>query len=322
MGSDPIITLVIPAFNESKMIARTFPYIKELDYDPELLELILVDNGSTDGTPEVAGTFGFRVIYAPGKTIAQMRNLGARNGKGDLIAFLDADCIACSEWFRKGVSHLADPGICAVGTVAAPPPAEATWVERNWQLLSSTAGCDRVRNVEWLSSFNLLVRRSAFEKVGGFAEDLVTCEDSDLGHKLKREGRLILDGTMKTVHLRDSKTIREFIRREYWRGKGNLKSFFRHRSSFRELPSLLLPLVYSALFFALFPIVVIARRAGWWLLPPVGLFVLGAPFLMIARKSVPLRYVVRLKGPYLLSALYLLSRGCAFFPLGKARRSS
>jgi len=100
--------------------------------------------------------------------------------------------------------------------------------------------------VDWLPSANLIVRRRAFNQVNGFNEILITCEDSDLGYRLKSFGKIINAPGALVYHLREPKTFMEFFKKEVWHSGGNLTGAFNHGFKFRELPSLVLPALFGA----------------------------------------------------------------------------
>src|SRR5204862_1128234 len=117
-------------------------------------------------------------------------------------------------------------------------PAGAPWVERVWAHHRHRG--NRRRCVEWLPTENLAVRRTAFNKVGGFNETLSTCEDVDLCYRLGALCRITNDPDMRSIHLGEAKSLRSFFKKEAWRGRGNLAGFLSHRLKFSELPSVLL----------------------------------------------------------------------------------
>ena len=99
----------------------------------------------------------------------------------------------------------------------SPPAASCTWVERAMFDLTYAGQTEETRIVRWVPTYNLLVRRSAFEAVGGFDESLATCEDCDLGYKLAHLGPQILDRRTTFSHDGDLRTLGELFRREAWR---------------------------------------------------------------------------------------------------------
>ncbi|GFO66562.1 hypothetical protein GMLC_01410 [Geomonas limicola] len=241
-------SVVIPAKNEERHIGRCLDSLAALDWDPAQYEIVVVDNGSCDATVAIAREMGAIVLEAPGATIASLRNLGAARGSGELIAFLDADCAVTVPWLKAASRYLAADGPVAFGSPVLVPDG-GTWVQTAWFKVRGKP--NQVVPVEWLESANLFVRRSAFEKVGGFDERLVTCEDYDLTTRLREVGELLCDARVAALHFREPATIAEFFKKERWRGLSNYRELGRRRVTLRELPSLLLPLGALAVSIAL-----------------------------------------------------------------------
>ena len=93
----PTIGLVIPAYNATNFLPRTLTCVRELEYPDRLLEVVVVDDGSTDATTPVAeeclkdAAFSWRVLRQDNRGPAAARNLGWRNVRGHWIQFLDSD---------------------------------------------------------------------------------------------------------------------------------------------------------------------------------------------------------------------------------------
>jgi glycosyltransferase involved in cell wall biosynthesis len=105
-------SVVIPALNEELMIREALTNIRRQDIP---VELIVIDNGSTDNTPKIAEKYCDKVYIKPGYSLADLRDFGVRNSSGDIIVTTDADCIAPAGWLSKLVKEFEDPKIIAVG---------------------------------------------------------------------------------------------------------------------------------------------------------------------------------------------------------------
>lgn len=241
LTTEPSVTFVIPVLNAEATLGACLDAILATEARGDRREILVLDNGCTDRTVAIAEERGVRVIRGTGLTIAAVRNLGGRLASGEVIAFVDSDCLIAPDWSEHGLRHFVDP---AVGAVGAPTeiPDDATWVQRAWRLhrhRKSSSG-----RVEWLPTENLLVRRSAFEDIGGFNEALVTCEDVDFCYRLGSRYSIISDPALRSIHLGEAPTLLRFFRKEAWRGRGNLAGFRAHGFHVGELPSVLLPLYY------------------------------------------------------------------------------
>lgn len=103
---------MIPALNEEEGIEECLQSIRRQEIP---VELILIDNGSTDRTPEIAEKLCDKVYYKPGCSLAKMRDFGAREASGEIIVTTDADCVAPPGWLTRLTSAFENPGIIAVG---------------------------------------------------------------------------------------------------------------------------------------------------------------------------------------------------------------
>jgi mycofactocin system glycosyltransferase len=159
--------------------------------------VVVVDDGSTDGSGEVARGHGARVVSRaqPGGPAAA-RNLGWRStDKGAVLAFVDSDCLPDPDWLERLLPHFADPEVGAV----APRLTGGTGTEKNavscydntcsaLDLGPRPAAVRPGTRVSYVPAAALVVRRAALEAVGGFDEALPTGEDVDLVWRLADAG--------------------------------------------------------------------------------------------------------------------------------------
>jgi glycosyltransferase involved in cell wall biosynthesis len=242
MDKYPFISIIIPTLNEEKYLPTCLESIRAIEYPKNRYEVIVTDNGSIDSTVKIATEFGARVLHESTCRVSGLRNRGAELSAGSILAFLDSDCSVEKDWLKIGMRYWNVRGVCAWGSPAV-PPANATWVQNTWFLIRKKPS--GVQDVDWLESMNLFIRKSDFVEVGGFGETLETCEDVDLCYRLKERGRIVSDADIKAIHYGEASTIREFTRKEIWRGASNFKGAFRHGFSPREIPSLFIPLYYG-----------------------------------------------------------------------------
>jgi GT2 family glycosyltransferase len=238
----PTFSIIIPALNEEKHLPACLRSIQNLDYPKDRYQVILVDNGSTDRTCDIGRQFGVTLLRDDRLTVSGLRNLGAKNAQSEILAFVDADCTISFDWLNAASAHSGTPRLAAWGAPAAPPP-EATWVQKTWYLVRKKT--EGVQRVDWLESMNLFVKKDLFVQVGGFNEKLTTCEDVDLCYRLKKLGAIVADDRILVLHYGEAATVREFIRKELWRGIGNFAGVASHGISLAELPSLAVPVYFG-----------------------------------------------------------------------------
>lgn len=217
------ISFIIPVLNGEKHLDQCLAHIgSEMSGSDEI---IVVDNGSTDNTVSIARRReNVRVLEHPELTVGGLRNRGAQISSGDVLAFIDSDCLLQKGWRRGVVETLSDPTVHATGSICDLPPSP-TWVERAW----SASKSESPRCVEYIPSANLVIRRAVFLSVGGFDETLVTDEDYDIGVKITRSGGRIIDApTVRSIHLGNSKTLAQFVSRQKWHATSIIDSLARH----------------------------------------------------------------------------------------------
>lgn len=187
------VSVIIPAYNEAQKIARCLDAPLQAQKE-HFWEIIVVDDGSTDGTGNLAETMGARVIKLPeNRGVAAARNAGAALAQGDFLIFLDADIVAPLETLYTLVNYLiTHPDIHTAG--ACPGENLSTnWSSRYLRFLGQWYIRNHVRDHVQVSCFPSecgIVRRPVFEQLGGFPETHggVGIEEFALGHALERAG--------------------------------------------------------------------------------------------------------------------------------------
>ena len=215
---EPFFSVIIPALNEERFIAQTLAALRELSYPPDRFEVILVDSGSMDRTPELARSLGARVLERTKPGVGAARNLGAREARGEILAFLDADCLPAQDWLQQAQRSVARER-CITGAEVGVPD-NAGWIERAWYLQSSFTR----EEVTHINTGNMIVPRDLFFEIGEFDESLVSGEDYEFCARARTERNIpsIADNSVKVVHLGNPKTLTRVFYREVWHGLGAL----------------------------------------------------------------------------------------------------
>jgi len=223
MNTCPRVSIIIPVLNEEKYIGHCLISINELDYPAHFVEVIVVDNGSTDRTRDIALSYGCKFIDAPFYNVAGLRNLGANTASGSILAFLDADCIVGRDWLKVGIVKLNSKRTGIVGCSYYKLPENASWIEKCW--MSQKERKEGV--VDWVSSKSILVKKKHFLAIGGFDDALSSAEDWDFCLRFKKNiGREILSSESSAVlHCKCRKNLSDFIKKEMWYGR-NIASVF------------------------------------------------------------------------------------------------
>jgi GT2 family glycosyltransferase len=189
----PGVTVVVAARNAVATVHACVASLRALDYP--LVEIIVVDDGSEDGTAEAAGAAGARVLSVSRRGPSAARNLGIARASHDIVAFTDADCVVPPHWLRALVDGLRTSRAAGVGGPQRnrfPDDRTARDLDLFFALASTVAEYTRTdrrpRPVEHNASCNAAYIKHTVEEVGGFAEDLFPGEDVDLDHRLQQLG--------------------------------------------------------------------------------------------------------------------------------------
>jgi glycosyltransferase involved in cell wall biosynthesis len=178
------VSVVVPAFNEERLLAGSLAAIRQaMTVFPDA-ELIVCDNNSTDRTAEIARAAGASVVFEPVNQIARARNRGAAAAAGDWLVFVDADSYPSRELFAEALEAMRG-GRCLAGgaTLDCPgvrEPFLRLWLSF-WNWLSRTA--------RWAAGSFMFCETRAFRELGGFSEELFAGEEIDLFRRLKRRAR-------------------------------------------------------------------------------------------------------------------------------------
>jgi glycosyltransferase involved in cell wall biosynthesis len=216
-----LITVVMPVRDGLPLLRVALPSVVDAVRADGNAELIVVDNGSTDGAYEfVQRTLSSdgRVLSHPGVRVGEVRNTGARIAGGTILVFLDADCLVKRDYLSHVRRVFANSTIAATGA-SYDLPSPAHWIERAWFGLHRKPV--EVGDVAHISAGNFAVRRQVFDAIGGFDGGLQTGEDAELCQRLRRAGhRIVQDRRVSAVHLGNPKTLYAFFRKQTWHAMG------------------------------------------------------------------------------------------------------
>ena len=234
----PAISFIVPVRNDAARLRRCLRSIMRSGSPVATVEMIVADNGSTDGSIAVAREEGAIVLDLPNVRVGELRNRAAAIARADVLAFVDADNEIAPEWVPACLESLAR-GAAAVGAPYV-PPTPGTWVQCLYDRLRRHP--TSTEPVEWLGSGNIALRRTAFDAAGGFDTTLETCEDVDLCRKLRARGYVLLaDRRLRNIHHGDPRTLREVFFGELWRGRDNVRVSLRAPRSGRTMVSAAVP---------------------------------------------------------------------------------
>lgn len=187
LGEMASISVIIPAYNEERLLGRTLGAIERAAQAlGEAVDVIVVDDASTDRTAAVAQEHGARVVSVQCRQIAATRNAGAREAAGELLIFVDADTLVTEAVVRAAIAAMrggAVGGGCAF-RFGGPLPAYG-------RVLGAVA-VPLYRAIGLASGCFLFCTREAFCAAGAFDETLFGAEELAMSQALRRQGRFVI----------------------------------------------------------------------------------------------------------------------------------
>jgi len=184
MKREILISIIIPAYNEEKLIGLCLSSLEKQDFNRENYEIIVVDNGSTDDTAQIVKDFNVKLIYEPKKGVVFATKKGFLEAKGKIIATTDADTIVPPDWLSSIYKAFENnPNVVIAG-------GRLMLIPRNF--LSYLAGffmnCIGGAILKDISGPNFAIRKDIYFKIGGVREDINFNFETELFLRVKKEG--------------------------------------------------------------------------------------------------------------------------------------
>jgi glycosyltransferase involved in cell wall biosynthesis len=243
-GSDRYdVSVVIPTYNRQFLLSRTLDSLLHQDCSGVRYEVLVVDNGSSDGTRAVVETFTrqsphVRYLFEPRRGVSHARNTGIDAARAPIIAFIDDDVEASPTWITR-IKQVFDTHReidCVGGRIhprwAATPPSWLTplfWGAVALQDKSDTPYLDANHASACLATANFACRRNALDEVGGFSPDLVRDEDRELQMRMWAAGKrgLYVGEIEVTTEVPPDRLTKRY-HRQFWIRSGETRARMRY----------------------------------------------------------------------------------------------
>jgi mycofactocin glycosyltransferase len=231
----PSVSIIIPVRNRPEEIRACLASIAKLNYPSQKIEIIVVDDCSSDTTPAVIREFPVPLLALKKHRQASFcRNVAARHAKNEILAFIDSDCEADPDWLLDLTPAFREETVAAVGgmidsfyTINQLDQYEkvqsslliSSWYKRSGEL-------DRFF---YVPSCNFLIRRDCFKELGGFKKDLHVGEDVDLCWRIQNTGLQVEFRPVGTIFHKHRNRVRAFCRRRFDYGTSEPQLQKRHK---------------------------------------------------------------------------------------------
>ncbi len=229
LPSLPFVSVIVCSYNGAKTLAQCLESLGKIDYPN--FEVILVDDGSTDDTREIAARFPHvRYFHQTNHGLSHARNYGAAVAKGEIFAYTDSDCMADPDWLYYLLSTLLSGDYAGVGGPNVSPPA------RNWVQACVAAAPGGPSHVlltdtvaEHIPGCNMAWYRWAFESIGGFDPEYHKAgDDVDFCWRVQQAGHEIAFSPTALVWHYRRFTLRAFRKQQEGYGEAESMLRFKH----------------------------------------------------------------------------------------------
>lgn len=184
--------MVLLTKNSGRTVQKSIESILQQTRQPD--EIVVVDGNSGDGTLDIIKKYPVKLISEPGLGFGHARNLGVKKASGDILFFIDSDCFAEPNWIERTLPHFdSNPEVAAVTGRTNLWNTESA-VARFLAYVGGRMNMPKQRKyVKIAPTMNLALRHEIVDKVGGFDETMIRCEDTDLTYKISRGNKIMYE---------------------------------------------------------------------------------------------------------------------------------
>ncbi len=212
-------SVVIPAYNAEKLLPECLRSLADQTVPRDQYEVIVVDDGSTDGTAAVAASFpGVRVVSQKNQGPAAARNLGAREARAEIILFTDSDCVPERDWVERMLEPFGqDPKLAGDKGryLTRQKELAARFVQAEYQ--DKYRQLEKRREIDFIDTYSAGFRRQVFLRYGGYDTSFpVACaEDVELSFRMSNGGERMVYVPGAVVYHRHPDRWGAYFRKKY-----------------------------------------------------------------------------------------------------------
>jgi len=291
-----VASVIVPAFNGEPTLAKCLDALLSQTAARDSYEVIVVDDGSVDGTRNIAERYPVRYCFQKNQGPAAARNQGASLASGEILLFTDCDCVPAPDWVMEILSPFDDEAVVAAKGAYKTKQTEIVArfaqieFEERYELLEKTP------NIDMVDTYSAGYRKDIFLEMHGFDTGFPKAdnEDTDLSYRIaSRSLKMVFNPRAIVVHLGHPDTLMRYARLKFSRGYWRMVVYKRFpekmiRDSYTP-QTLKLQIVSLFLLVVAIPILLVAPTLGAALgtVAAVVFFALSLPFILAAlRKDV------------------------------------
>jgi cellulose synthase/poly-beta-1,6-N-acetylglucosamine synthase-like glycosyltransferase len=236
---EPAVSVLIPAYNEAKYIAESIQSVLAVDYPQDKLDIVVVDDGSTDDTLAIAKRFEggpVRVFTKENSGKGAALNFGLRKVRGELVATMDADSYVTKDTIRELLPYFKDPDVMAV-TPAVKVKQSGSWIKELQRveylmILFSRKLLSFIESVPVTPGPFSMFRTSVFDEVGDFDEHNLV-EDQEIALRIQSHNYKIRSSMSADVYTEPPGNIRDLLQQRVRWQRGGVRNYWKYKFMIR-----------------------------------------------------------------------------------------
>jgi cellulose synthase/poly-beta-1,6-N-acetylglucosamine synthase-like glycosyltransferase len=221
-------SVIVPVYNGEETVEGCLAALVHQSAPREDYEVIVVDDGSTDGTAAIVSTCQVVLLRQPQSGQAAARNLGASQAKGEIFLFTDADCAPEEDWIERLLEPFERKEV--VGAKGVYRTRQRALVARFVQLEyeDKYARLEREEYIDFIDTYSAAYRREVFLANGGFDARFLIDEDQEFSFRLAKGGYKMVFAPRAVVYHQHTSTLTAYVRRKFHIGRWKVAVHARH----------------------------------------------------------------------------------------------
>ena len=216
----PFVSVIVPVYNGEKQIKACIEALLDQSYSEDRYEIIIVDNGSTDSTVEIAKEYPVALLEKREiQSSYAARNKGIRNAKGEILAFTDSDCVAEPRWIEEGVKALTSQSADLVGGKVDFMYSKRRTTAELYDSVTFMQIESYIKDSNVAATANLFVKSLLFDEIGMFPESVKSGGDIQWTSRATSNGfSLVYAPEARVKH--PTRRLKPLLKKQYRVGKG------------------------------------------------------------------------------------------------------
>lgn len=216
-----IYSVIVPAYNAARTINKCLDALQRQSIPKENYEIIVVDDGSTDTTPDLIRPYPVQYLRQANQGPATARNKGAQEANGEIILFTDSDCVPEQDWIEEMIKPFKNPEVVAVKGSYKTDQRTLTARFAQVEFEERFEMLKKIEFIDMVDTYSAAYRKSVFFSLSGFDTSFPVAnnEDTELSYKMSQAGhKMVFNPNAVVYHLGHPDSVKKYARLKFWRG--------------------------------------------------------------------------------------------------------